>query len=384
MEEVKKAKLFRIFFWVGFAVAIAATLLEVARGRNANYIVYSDATKLFWEGINPYTMDFVEQHGRYFLYLPDFCCLFAPIAFLPWWLGPFVYNLGNYTLFYFSIKTLPEKFNNVKPWIFIFLLPIVLQSVFCYQYNLVVCYIFLFAFTLLEKGKGFWAVLLILISTFTKVYGGIQLGMLFLYPNKWKNFGYAIIIGIILFLLPMVNPNFDNPLATYGYMMDMNSTHQSAVDYIGILYARGLKSFLLPNFRIVQLAVLGILCCIFFIKYRQWCSITFRTKCLAIMMGYVILFSDSPETHTYIIALAGYSLVFFTRKNKNKIDWILFWLLVINFDILPTDLLCPPKIHEFIHQTFWLDVYTFTICWFLILRWAIMEDSDNTAKPIVK
>ena len=37
MEEVKKAKLFRIFFWVGFAVAIAATLLEVARGRNANY-----------------------------------------------------------------------------------------------------------------------------------------------------------------------------------------------------------------------------------------------------------------------------------------------------------------------------------------------------------
>ena len=104
MEEVKKAKLFRIFFWVGFAVAIAATLLEVARGRNANYIVYSDATKLFWEGINPYTMDFVEQHGRYFLYLPDFCCIFAPIAFLPWWLGPFVYNLGNYTLFYFSIK----------------------------------------------------------------------------------------------------------------------------------------------------------------------------------------------------------------------------------------------------------------------------------------
>ena len=80
MEEVKKAKLFRIFFWVGFAVAIAATLLEVARGRNANYIVYSDATKLFWEGINPYTMDFVEQHGRYFRSNRFFAMVVRPIC----------------------------------------------------------------------------------------------------------------------------------------------------------------------------------------------------------------------------------------------------------------------------------------------------------------
>lgn len=86
-------------FWFGMLIAVIATALEVARGRDANYIVYSDATRMFWEGITPYTMSFVEQHGRYFLYPPAFCVLLSPVLLMPWWLGPFVWNLGNYSLF---------------------------------------------------------------------------------------------------------------------------------------------------------------------------------------------------------------------------------------------------------------------------------------------
>ena len=50
-------------FWLGFVVSFVATLLEVMRGRNANYIVYADATRMFWEGLSPYTDAFVEEHG---------------------------------------------------------------------------------------------------------------------------------------------------------------------------------------------------------------------------------------------------------------------------------------------------------------------------------
>ena len=110
-------------FWFGMLIAVIATALEVARGRDANYIVYSDATRMFWEGITPYTMSFVEQHGRYFLYPPAFCVLLSPVLLMPWWLGPFVWNLGNYSLFALAIKTLPKQFDEYKHRIFLFLLP---------------------------------------------------------------------------------------------------------------------------------------------------------------------------------------------------------------------------------------------------------------------
>lgn len=366
-------------FWFGFVIAIVATLLEVVRARNANYIVYQDATHLFWDGITPYTKEFVEAHGRYFLYSPAFNVIFSPIFMLPSWLGPFVWNLGNYTLFAFAIKTLPERYNAYKHQIFLFLLPILLQSVFCYQYNITVCYIFLFAYSLLERGKGFWAVLLIMLSACTKIYGGIQLAMLLMYPRQWRNYGYALLCGMALFALPAVNTSFDNPLTLYNDMATILTSHNTAVDYVGLLYARGLKSILLPNSIIVQAVVLALLAVGFFTHYSRWKCFRFRAQCLAALMGYIILFSDAPETHTYIIALAGYQLAFWLQPEHKWYDWGLFWLLFVNFNILPTDVLCPPKVHEYIHETFWLDVYTFTICWLRTIWWAVKPKSFTNA-----
>ncbi len=363
-------------FWLGFLVAIIATALEVARGRNANYIDYSDATRLFWEGITPYTMSFVEAHGRYFLYPPAFCVLYAPVLLLPWWLGPFVWNLGNYSLFALAIKTLPKKFDKYKHRIFLFLLPILLQAVFCYQYNMVVCYIFLFAFSLMERGKGHWAAVLIMVSATTKIYGGIEIAMLLMYAKPWRNIAVAVVSGAILIALPMVNTNFASPMGLYEDMANILSTHNSAVDYVGILYARGLKWLLRPNHYAVQGIVLALLAVLFFVRRARWSDFRFRTQCLAGIMGFVVLFSDCPETHTYIIPIAGYLLAFWLQPNKGRIDWILFWLLFVNFAILPTDVLCPAKVHEFIHETFWLDVYVYTICWLRILWWAWSDKGE--------
>lgn len=353
----------RCVFWLGILIAFVATLLEVMRGRNANYIVYADATRMFWEGVSPYTESFVEEHGRYFLYPPVFNVVYAPILLLPRWLGPFVWNLGNYCLFFLSIKTLPTRFDAYKHRTFLFLLPILLQAVFCYQYNIVVCYLFLFAFTLMEKGKGHWAAVLIMLSATTKIYGGIELAMLLMYKKPWRNIGMAAVCGAAFLALPALNFNFDKPLSLYGKMADMLSTHNDAVDYVGILYAKGLKSMLLPNHYLVQGGVLLLLAAGFFARYKRWSAPVFRTQCLAVLMGFIILFSDCPETHTYLIAIAGWLLAFWMQPRRARIDWILFWLLFVNFAILPTDVLCPPKVHEFFHEALWLDVYTFTLCW---------------------
>lgn len=363
-------------FFLGLAIVLLATSLEVFRGRNTNYFDYQDSTRMFWEGLSPYNLEYAQAHSIYFLYSPVFSVIFAPIFFLPWWLGPFVWNIGNYSLFALAIKMLPQQLDKYKHWIFLFLLSVVLQTVFCYQHNIIVSYIYIFAFILLERGKAFWAVLLIMLSATTKVYGAAELAILFCYPKVWRNLGYAVLCGAALLLLPAVNTAFDNVFVLYQEMFDMIASHHSDSDFIGILFARGLKPLLLPNYRLVQIVVLALLGVAFFARYKRWKDFRFRVQALAVLTGYMILFSDCPETHTYIITLPFYAMAFWLQPRRTWIDWTLFWLLVINFCILPTDVLCPAWLHEYIHQTFWLDVYTYFVCWLRILWWAVGPDKS--------
>lgn len=376
----------RCLFWLGMTITFLATTIEVVRGRNTNYFDYQDSTRMFWEGLTPYTLEFAQAHALYFLYLPVFCVIFAPIFLLPWWLGPYVWNIGNFVLFSLAIWMLPKPLAPHRTKIYLFLLSVLMQSIFCYQYNTVVCYIFIFAFILLEKNKPFWAVLLIMISATTKIYGAAELVLLFCYPKTLRNFGYAALCGAGLLLLPAINPSFDNFISLYQGTVDMINTHHSAVDYVGLLFARGLKPLLLPNYRLVQMGVLAILALLFFWRYKRWQNFEFRVQALAIVMGYIILFSDSPETHTYIIPLTSYAMAFWLRPKRTWLDWTLFWLLFVNFGILPTDVLCPSWLHEYIHETFWLDVYTYFICWLRIVWWAVGPDrwlmADVSSKKV--
>ena len=193
----------RNLYILGFLLAFVVTFMEVSRGRHLNFLAFADSTIDFWRGVSPYTPEFVSSHMRFFLYTPVFSVLFTPFAVLPAWLGPFVWNLFNYTMFFAAVFTLPARFtHDQKCRIFLYTLPILAQSLLSFQYNIPVAYIFLFSYSLLERNKGFWAVLLIMVSGLTKIYGIFSLALLVCYPRFWRNAGYVVLTGGVLFLLP--------------------------------------------------------------------------------------------------------------------------------------------------------------------------------------
>ena len=349
-------------FILGLVVAIVATALETFRLRYANYLVYADSTLDFWNGINPYTQDFVDAHGRYFIYTPVFSVLFAPIAFLPKWLGPFVWNLGNYTLFALSVFTLPKPFDDHKLKIFLSLLLILEQSIFPFQFNIVVAYCFLFAYSLLERGHGFWAVCLIMISTMTKVYGVVELLLLFAYQKSWRHLAYALAIGIVLALLPALKTGLEGLISCYENWWNMLSQHQSDTYYTSLLYAYPLR-YILDYYRIVQLITIGVVVALFFWQYHRWSDFKFRATTLGVLMGWIILFGDSSETHTYLIALAGYMLWYVLQEHHTMFDKILFWAMIVFFGIVPVDLFVPLEIHHFLNNTLYINVYLYLLAW---------------------
>jgi hypothetical protein len=277
-----------------------------------------------------------------------------------------------YALMVTAIRTLPGEVNKYRTKIFGFLLLLIVQGTFCFQYNLVVCALFLLAFTLLERNKPLWAVLLIMISATTKIYGGIELALLLCYPKMWRNLGAAVLMGVGLLLLPALNPMFEHPLDLYRQMGEMLTQHGDSGTWAGLLFAPVLRDVLLPNMRAIQLGVLAVLAVIFFWKKALWSDYRFRVSALAVMMGYVILFSDSPETHTYLIALAGYQMVFWLQPKHTTLDWVIFWLLFVNFCIFPVDALCPVAVYKFVHNNFWFDIYCMTLAWVRMV-WAVVK-----------
>ena len=116
----------RCLFFLGLIISLTATTIEVVRGRNTNYFDYQDSTRMFWEGITPYTVEFAQAHSLYFLYLPVFCVLYAPIFLLPWWLGPYVWNIGNFVLFSLAILMLPKPLAPHRTKIYLFLLSVLM------------------------------------------------------------------------------------------------------------------------------------------------------------------------------------------------------------------------------------------------------------------
>lgn len=109
----------RNLYILGFLLAFVVTFMEVSRGRHLNFLAFADSTIDFWRGVSPYTPEFVSSHMRFFLYTPVFSVLFTPFAVLPAWLGPFVWNLLNYTMFFAAvIHSAPHGLPTIKSAVF--------------------------------------------------------------------------------------------------------------------------------------------------------------------------------------------------------------------------------------------------------------------------
>ncbi len=345
----------RNLYILGFLLVFALTFAEAARGRHRNFMIFAESTRLFWQQIVPYGESWTAAAPGldYFLYGPLFNVLFAPFAYLPGLLGPFAWNLFNFTMWFLAIFTLPGRFTReekCKSFLYTFLILACTQLSF--QYNVAVGYMFLFAYSLLERDKGFWAVLLIMISGFTKIYGIFQLGLLVCYPRFWRNAGYALLIGAVLLLLPAVGTSFERLPEWYGEWIGALTSHKDTRTWQNIFYLPSPFGLLAWRMQ-VQIGVLAALAVGLFARWRQWYDEYFRIGALACLMGYVILFSNSSETHTYVISLIGYLMWYWTMRRAGALvpaDRVLFWAIFVVVVVMPVDVLCPPAVMKIFYS----------------------------------
>lgn len=357
----------RNVFFLGLSVSFLVSLSEVLRGKQLNFLIFRNSTVDFWNGVDPYGAEWFRHGLDYFLYAPPFSVLFAPFAYMPQWLGPFAWNIFNYAIYFWAVAALPRLDAKVKCWILLYTMPILAAGQLSFQYNIAVAAIYLFAFSLLERGKPFWAVLLIMISAFTKIYGFFELGILLFYPKFWRNMGYALILGTALFLLPLLKLAPGELIPHYGGWIEALRAHKDTRVWETFFSIRVIWGGTAPAYAAyIQVAMLAALAAGIFACRRLWGDFRFRAGTVGIIMGWIVLMSNSAEKHTYLIALAGYLLWYWTRQGRTGFDRTLYWVNLAVLVLMPIDLLCPPVAMRFFFDT--LDVNQ----WLFLFTWLVM------------
>lgn len=352
---------------LGLLVTLGLTFSEVLRGAHKNFMIFQWSTLDFWNGANPYAPEWFSHGLDFFLYPPAFNIFFTPFAYLPSWLGPFVWNVFNFSLYALAIYTLPRITVEHKAKILLYSLPILATTLLSFQYNVAIAYIYLFSFTLLEKGKGKWAVLLIMISALTKVYGIFELAILLFYPKFWKNIGWAAIWGIIIFCLPALRLG-GNLLPYYGDWIHALGAHEDSRIFetffdIRLLFPNGHPT-LTP---LIQMGSMAVIAVIVFCRRQLWHDFGFRAGTLAIIMGWIMLFGNATEKHTYVIAIVGYLFWYWTLQRHTVFDKVLYWTNLVVLVLMPVDIICPPVVMRFFFDTLDFNQWLFLVTWLTII-----------------
>jgi hypothetical protein len=333
---------------IWFVIPAIALVLEIAGGpqRINNYHIFKN---VFWHTLHlkdlyaHYPSEYFDKNHYGIL----FSLLIMPFAMLPDWLGAFLWGMANVSILYLAIRKLPLNKRSQKIVLIITFIEM-LTSIQNVQFNPMLCSILILALLAVRKNKLGLATFLIIIGTFTKLYGIVGLAFL-LFPGSYlKSAGYLLLWSAILFCLPMILSNTEFVWNAYigwkNVLLEKNgentmssiSAGMQDISVMGIFkrisgyHSISYIYFLIP----AAIFTLLPLC-----RYNLYKNTRFQLTLLAQLLIGLVIFSSSAESPTYVIAVTGYSIWFVGYGiHPPKWQYILLALMFILTILSPTDL----------------------------------------------
>ena len=195
--------------------------------RYNNYLIFENTFTNLTHQQSLYA-DYPLIHSDTNHYGPIFGVFIMPFALLPNGVGLFLWDLFNCLLFYFFIKSIPLK--NRKP-LFYIAIPCLISSMLSEQFNPTAAAFIILSYTLLNKNKGFWSALFIILGTFIKLYGIVGLGFFFFSKNKKHFITYLIFWAMVFLALPMLFSSPSYILNSYWEWVD-SLVHKNASNIV--------------------------------------------------------------------------------------------------------------------------------------------------------
>lgn len=329
-------------FMILFAGLITAQRMLVANEGFShtlynNYLIFQQSFFHLLENEDLYRA-YPQEHYDLFKYSPSFAMFMGVIAYFPVWLGLFLWNLLNVFVLFFGLKKM--KFTRENGFVFACLFVIIelITTTQNSQSNALIAGLILLAFDALENNKVSKSSWLLISTVFIKLFGLVAFVLYLFYPKKIKSGLWVIFWMVFLSLIPALFIGIDSLYAQYmswiqllandhsnelkfSVMGFLNSWFGVPADYKNYILLFGVLMFLIP-----------------LVKYKNYRVLRYKQLYVSSILLWVVLFNHMAESATFIIAVAGIAIWFFTKNKVSSLDKLLLGLTVFFTLLSPSDI----------------------------------------------
>lgn len=367
----------KFVFGLWLAVTLTFVIQSLITHRYNNYLIFENTFRNFINQRSLYA-EYPAYHFDTNHYGPLFSLFIAPFAIFHNALGLFLWDLFNCVILFKAIQSLPIDYRE-KLQIGYIAIPSLVASMLNQQFNAAAGAFIILSYTLLNKDKGIWSAMFIVLGTFIKLYGIVGLAFFFFVKDKPRFILWLVIWSVIFFSLPALfsSPGFliNSYLDWKISLVQKNITNIVSGDFSAMGFFRKLfNGYDIPN---TVFLLAGII--IFLLPYRKiryYKHPDFQLLILASTLLFPVLFSTGAEDCTYIIAIPGVGIWFILEENKTLKRYLLPAVLIFACDF-PL-LLFPDLCHRYPMLLSMLSV-PFFLVWLRIIYNAgkIGENSAN-------
>lgn len=206
LSNIEPNKRYNIALGTWLAVAIFSIIQCLIAHRCNNYLIFENTFRNLINQASFYS-PYPQYHYDANHYGPIFSVFFMPFALLPNAIGFLFWNLFTTVFLFKAVSTLPLK--NITT-LYLIAIPCLVSSCLSQQSNPLIGAFIILSYTLLNKDKGLWSTLFIMLGTFIKLYGIVGLAFFFFVKDKKRFVVYLLMWSAVFFLLPMLfsSPSF--------------------------------------------------------------------------------------------------------------------------------------------------------------------------------
>jgi hypothetical protein len=299
-----------------------------------NYVIFKQSFFHLIEQKDLYQL-YPAEHWDLYKYSPSFAVLMAPMSLLPDSLGLFIWNSLNVLVLFFALWKLPKQNDKTRLYMLGFILLELITSTQNSQSNALIAGLLIFALIFLERNQILLAALFIVLTVFIKLFGLVALALFLLYPNKLKSALYTLGWTLLIAILPLAFISIDQLFFLYKSWLHLLQTDHGIST--GISVAGWLSTWFGVEAKTGVVLLGVILFCLPLLNYKAFKEWDFKLLFLSSILIWVIIFNHRAESATYVIAVSGVALWFFTQK-RNPANVVLVLLAFVFTVLSPTDL----------------------------------------------
>ncbi|MBO9728742.1 MAG: DUF2029 domain-containing protein [Chitinophaga sp.] len=305
--------------------------------RYNNFLIFKDAWSHLIQNKDLYIL-YPDEYYDLYKYSPSFAMWMGVFAWMPDVPALICWNIMNVVVFLVAIRTLPVK--KEKQSVFLLFLAIEMMiALTSSQINVFITGFFILAWHCMENRKIAMAALLLVVTIYIKIFGIVALSLFLLYPQRWKAALYTAFWTLIIAVMPLMVISADQLLFLYKSWAHLLANDYSASYGVSVMgwWHTWFNMDISKQAFILTAAAIFILP---FIKILYSGETKFNLNMLASVLIWVVIFNHKGESPTYIIALTGVAIWYFTQP-PTRVNTTLAVLTLVFTSFSSTDLITP-------------------------------------------